>query len=324
MSNLAVIRLAHPLAFKAFLRHVGAPVEGYFRRQELPVLCDDPDAFVPLRKAWGFFNDVAMRETRMAGWHVGQYVGDHNLSGLIQLVSSEASHLQLGILERQNNILFYNHYPGMRFEPGYSVSQAYQLEVYADLVRHYAGPGWQPQEIGIEAAEVPSILEDHFPNSTLGVNQPFGYLTISRSCLPGKLCSHHKETNEDSRLILTDTLDFAGILGVLLEPYLPEGYPRMSFAASLVECSARTLARRLASCSKSCQALVDEVRFKRAKTLLGENDRLIEEVALSVGFYDQANFSRMFRRMAGLSLRQYRRIVHDRTQPTKFAHTQAL
>jgi hypothetical protein len=170
MSNLAVIRLAHPLAFKAFLRHVGAPVEGYFRRQELPVLCDDPDAFVPLRKAWGFFNDVAMRETRMAGWHVGQYVGDHNLSGgllkkledapslyralqkLIQLVSSEASHLQLGILERQNNILFYNHYPGMRFEPGYSVSQAYQLEVYADLVRHYAGPGWQPQEIGIEAA----------------------------------------------------------------------------------------------------------------------------------------------------------------------------
>jgi hypothetical protein len=108
-------------------------------------------------------------------------------------------------------------------------------------------------------------LEDHFPNSTLRVNQPFGYLTISRSCLPGKLCSHHKETNEDSRLILTDTLDFAGILGVLLEPYLPEGYPRMSFAASLVECSARTLARRLASCSKSYQALVDEVGFKRAK-----------------------------------------------------------
>ena len=54
-----VIRMGHPLAFGAFLEHVGAPVERHLRAQGLPAYCDNPDDFVPLRAAWSFYDATA-------------------------------------------------------------------------------------------------------------------------------------------------------------------------------------------------------------------------------------------------------------------------
>ena len=152
-----IIRLAHTYAFGAFCRHIGAPVDRHLRSQGLPLYCDSADGFVPLRKAWGFFDATAKAEDPMLGWHVGKFVGDHHLNHkllekletaptlyqalkrLIRMVSSEASHLQLGIIERPDDILFYTHYSTLKDWPGYTSSQAYQLEVYLDLIRQFLG-----------------------------------------------------------------------------------------------------------------------------------------------------------------------------------------
>ena len=45
------------------------------------------------------------------------------------MASAEASHIQLGIRERQVDVLFYTRYSGMREVSGYLISQAYQLGV---------------------------------------------------------------------------------------------------------------------------------------------------------------------------------------------------
>jgi hypothetical protein len=52
---------------------IGAPVERHFRSQGLPVYCDDPDEFVPLRAAWSFFDATAQGEDPLLGWHVGRF-----------------------------------------------------------------------------------------------------------------------------------------------------------------------------------------------------------------------------------------------------------
>lgn len=84
-----IIRFAHPLAFGAYLQHLGAPVDGYFRRQGLPALCKDPNVFVPLKKAWALFDDAGRREDCALGWHVGRYVGDQGLNaGLLKKLES--------------------------------------------------------------------------------------------------------------------------------------------------------------------------------------------------------------------------------------------
>ena len=89
--------------------------------------------------------------------------------------------------------------------------------------------------------------------------------------------------------------------------YLPDGYPSARFSAALMNVSERTLARRLADCGLTYGTLIDEVRFAEAKKLLLESGLRVEDVAVSVGFSDQSNFTRMFRRVGGLTPRAYRK-----------------
>jgi AraC-like DNA-binding protein len=324
-----IIRFAHPLAFGAYLQHLGAPVDGYFRRQGLPALCKDPNVFVPLKKAWALFDDAGRREDCALGWHVGRYVGDQGLNAgllkklesaptlyralqrLIGLVNSESSHLRLGIVEQRNCILFYTSgYQDMRDEAGFSSSQAYQIAVYVDLIQHFTGKRWIPKSIGIQTSEIPAVAKRHFPNCRILVNQPFAYIAISRSCLHLPLRRLHPDRSGDGHIVKTNGLNYADTLRLVLQPYLSQGYPSTKFAASLMDTSVRSLARRLSECGKPYQSLIDETRFNVATELLRDTTATVGEIGLSIGFADQANFSRLFHRIAGISPRAYRMTMH--------------
>ena len=323
-STPPLLRLAHPMAFAAFLRHVGAPVERHMRRHGLPVLCDDPDVFVPLARIWSFFDTAARHEGPMLGWLVGAHIGDHNINagllrklesaptllqalrGLMRMVSAEASDLDIGIHERRDDVLFYMHYAGMREAPGHMISQAYQIEVVIDLIRHFLGRHWAPHEIGIESSLVPSIAEEHFPGCRILTQQPSGYIAVQRSCLHRAPLVRSAKVGGADDSVPAEKLDYIGTLRTVLKAYLSEGYPSERFAAELMNTSVRTLTRRLSTYGLTYGALIDELRFKSAKEQLQKPSARIGDVALSVGFDDQGDFARMFRRIGGLSPREFR------------------
>ena len=327
VSGLPLLRMGHAMAFITYLHHIGAPVDRYLRSQKMPVLCDDPNMFVPLARAWDFFATAAQREDLMLGWLVGAHVGDHNLNlgllhkletaptlyqalqGLVQLANSEASHLQLGIQERRGNVLFFTHYPGMREVPGYRMSQAYQIGVILDLIRHFLGQQWVPDEIGIEHTIAPAVVEEHFPGSQILTQQPMGYIAVPRSCLHQAVRRTDPKSAVAYDPVLAGNFDYMDTLRAVLKSYLPDGYPSARFAAELMGVSERTLARRLSACDLRYGALIDEVRFAEAKKLLLKPGARIEDVAMSIGFNDQTNFTRMFRRVGGLSPREFRKAV---------------
>ncbi len=314
------------MAFAAYLNEIGAPVDGYFQRQGLPALCRDSNAFVPLGRAWALFDDAARREGKDLAWHVGRYVGDMNLNaGLVQklrnsptlykalqrlclMINSEASHLKLGIIERENHILFYTTgYFDLRNEPGFFESQSYQIEVYTALIRQFTGSNWKPEQLGICAAYLPKVVKQHFPDCRIKLRQPFSYIAIPRSDLHLPALTGQAARPLVSAPIMTDDLSFAEALALLIRPYLPEGYPSVRFAAALADTSVRTLSRRLSACGTSYQAVVDELRFKLARDLLRDPNTSIRDAAAATGFRDQGNFSRMFRRVGGVSPREFRK-----------------
>lgn len=318
-----IIRSAHPLAFAAFLEHIGAPVDRYLCCQELSDLRETPDAFVPLQRAWALFDDAARGEDPMLGWHVGRFVGDHGLNlgllrklehaptllkalhQIVRLSWTEASHLQLGIQERRDDILICTHYSGMKGVRGYASSQAYQLGVFVGLIRHFVGQQWMPDEIGIEYPTVPVVTKEIFPGTRILPRQSAGYVAIPRSCLhqapPCDGC-------EDSDSFKTpDKFDYGATLAALLEPYLASGGLSESLAASLMDTSLSTLKRRLSASGTTYRVVVDELRFKRAKELLEDTDAQIIDVASAVGFDDPSHFANMFRRVSGLSPREFRK-----------------
>jgi AraC-like DNA-binding protein len=295
------------------------------RREGLPALCDDANALVPLARAWSFFDAAARCEDEALGWHVGAYVGDHGLNAallyqlegaptllqalrrLVRLASTEASHIQLGIQQRPNDVLLYTRYAVMTAHPGYVVSQAYQLGVLVDLIRHFLGRRWMPRELGVSGLAVPRTVRERFADGQVLARQPMAYVAVPRGALHRASPRHVAVRREAGPPTPTEGFGFLDTLRALLATYLSEGYPSARLAASLVGMSERTLARRLTDCGFTYGALVDEVRFDAARRLLGDADVPIGDVARYVGFADQSHFARMFRRIGGLSPREFRK-----------------
>lgn len=126
------------------------------------------------------------------------------------------------------------------------------------------------------------------------------------------------ESSGVNPLVPTGDLNFADTLSLVLSPYLSQGYPSAGFAASLLDTSVRTLARRLSECGKTYQSLIDETRFNVARELLRGTDAPIGDIAGFIGFNDQANFSRLFHRVGGLSPRDFRKAQQGRACLAQF------
>ena len=321
-SGSAVTRLAHPLAIAKYLDQIGAQSERLLLRAGLPALCRDPNEFVPVRYAWAAFDLAARSEDRDIAWHIGQFVHENQLNtqllqriegaptlyqglkNFVRLISSEASNLALGIVEQDNDIILYSHYPGFENWPGYHSSQGYQFPIYLSVIRHYLGPDWSPDEIGIEAKKVPGVAKSIFRGTLIQSEAPFGFIKIPRNLLA--TAPPRRSTVTNSQIVLTKNFGFVEKLRAVLTSYIGEGYPSALFAARLVGTSKRTLFRQLAERGTTYCALVDEIRFEKAKRLLHETTKDIGEIAQLVGIYDASHFTRMFRRVSGSTPSTYR------------------
>jgi AraC-like DNA-binding protein len=312
------------MAFNSFLRDTGIPFASLMRRNALPILCDDPDHFVPLSRAWSFFDCLARYEDPMVGWRTGSVSGDQNLNAallhdmesaptlfralqqFVRMARMEASQIELGMCWRHDDLLIFTHYSDMADRPGYRVSQAYQLEVILGLLRHFLGRRWSPAEIGVEGPVEVTDLEPFFPNTRIRNEQPFGYIVLPRELLHLPASRAELDFAADKEPMPVDGKCLIDTLRAVLPAYLHDGYPSAALAARLISASERTLARRLAERGLSYGGLIDDIRFREAKRLLQDPAICIGEVARAVGFEDQSNFTRMFRRIAALTPGEYR------------------
>jgi AraC-like DNA-binding protein len=82
--------------------------------------------------------------------------------------------------------------------------------------------------------------------------------------------------------------------------------PGLEQLAQQMHCSPRTLRRHLQELGTHYQELLDELRFERAKTLLGEQDWPICRIAEHLGFSETASFRHAFQRWSGVPPSRFR------------------
>lgn len=71
--------------------------------------------------------------------------------------------------------------------------------------------------------------------------------------------------------------------------------------------SLRSFQRHLAAAGLNFELVLQQERFSAARLLLADRDRKVIDVAVSLGYSDSANFTRAFRRWAGISPQGFRR-----------------
>jgi AraC-like DNA-binding protein len=127
---------------------------------------------------------------------------------------------------------------------------------------------------------------------------------------PQRVTARQAQLNR-ARQVALDTDSYGDWLKMLM--LRAEGRQlKLADAASALQLTPHTLARRLAAEGIEFRELSNEVRMRRAAEMLAASDLPIATVAARLGYAHTSNFSGAFRARNGVSPRQYRQSHKDR------------
>jgi len=184
-----------------------------------------------------------------------------------------------------------------------------------DIVRTAVGPDWRPAEITFVSRGRPSDATlEAYGDTRILTGQPRGSVLVAAADM-AQTCIDRRSTADavDDPLMpaqtpsgLGDAWDFVTALRALIRPYLAQGHPRLSVVAEIVGISERTLQRRLAQSGATYSDIVQEARFSIASDLMADSDMNIADIAFAAGYENAPHFSRAFKRLTGMTPRDYR------------------
>lgn len=144
-----------------------------------------------------------------------------------------------------------------------------------------------------------SPLDEHL-GENIEFSSPSNAIIIDRELLNLPLVGNHGQR-------LVPDIAYISRTAQLIPELLPEGQATLNDIAARLDLKARTLQRKLAKFGITFEQLVDTTRRDEAMRLLKLNRDTLADIALQLGYSDQANFNRAFRRWTGNPPTAYRR-----------------
>jgi AraC-like DNA-binding protein len=331
MRPIPMVRASAIVPFVDFLETAGAPAERLLEDVGLsPCVVEDPERLLPLHGCLAFLGHIARAE-KLAdlGLTVGLQTRFDQLGAFADMVRGantlyEALNRLIGAIALFNSgervwldcqgerAQFCHAYD--RFDaPGRRHGELYATVMMIAAIRAVLGPQWMPNGVRLSRAEEPNRMRYE---TMLGVpvvcEDRSQAVVFARALLAARPMTCRPSPNglEDDYELLRATApaeDFAGCVRQTIETLLCDGYPDIHHTAEMVGLSARTLQRRLARADESYNHLVESVRLDTGIRLLSDCDTRLVDIAAELGYADQANFTRAFRRLTGMSPRAFRR-----------------
>ena len=179
-------------------------------------------------------------------------------------------------------------------------------------VRLGADSDWTPEKICLEGQSHTAIDRlSEFGDTNIRVGQGLSGMFIPRSVLPRSIRAERSSTlplNKSALFAEALPSNFTDSLGRLVRSYLPFGHPRIEEFADIAGMSVRSLQRRLKESGQTYKLVVDQARFQASQEYLRDPHIMLKDIACELGYTDQANFHRAFRRWAGVTPGEYRQL----------------
>jgi len=184
------------------------------------------------------------------------------------------------------------------------------LNYMIQTVRLGAGPNWAPEKIYLEAESLPSMARlSEFGNAAICEWQKVSGFLIPRSLFARSLSAERSSTlplNDSKLFSEAPSSEFSEALRQIVRSYLSFGHPRVEEIADVTGMGVRALQRHLKKNGLTFKRVVDQARFQVAADLLRDPHVRLVDIAHELGYADQANFNRAFRRFTGTSPSEYR------------------
>lgn len=326
MADIPLTRGQFLLPFVSILDDIGAPTETLLERSRLPSsLAEKSELYLPLLPALRFvetaqrsqgiedFGFLAARRLQFS--HMREKTRAfiaHSPTLLVALrhacreASGEDTILSMWIEHDTDHVRVCSRLTGpwpLQLKHAQWIQNIFSVYI----VRQFAGSDWMPAAIGFESSYRPSPATlSCWPNVRFLSGQHAAWIRVPTMLLglPNRSAASFAPPpdNEDG----PSAYNIVDLLKLMLPAYLDEGTTALADVAEIAGISIRTLQRRLAHLGLSYSDLLDTVRYENASKLLRDTDCRIIDVAFSSGYTDPAHFSRAFRRMTGVTPRQFR------------------
>ena len=332
MGTIIVHRVAILNAFVRMLEETGAPVERAFRDVGLPFYAlEDLDNYVPSARFYAFVARMARSEgIPDLGFRVGQRFGancaDPRMRNLLlqspsmfrglteasKLTNRTVSRCHVGLKRSADGTrTYFYHQPSCRYRNEASDQVAwFGLMTLLGMARVYAGSGWRPAEIGVMSRRKPTRhMIDALPDTRIELGRQCSYIVLPHaeiSLPPARTGAMGEDFDSIDYESISDCL--VGSMKQVLRSYLRQE-SSLPWVAELCGHSGRTLQRQLRKRGTSFRRVLDEVRFEIARGMLSDVDVPVSDIANSLGYRHTTDFSRAFRRVSGLTPREFRRAV---------------
>jgi AraC-like DNA-binding protein len=218
------------------------------------------------------------------------------LSDYIKTVNRYSSHSRFWLEVQDTGVWF--HRQGIDLiEVGRDEVEQFTLQLMIRLVQLAWGPTWMPTRITIQQSS-DRFFRDCFGSDDIQIKcgQSSTAIWITTEELLNRVPWHDDAIIECIRETITVGSDGRK--------------PTITAAARQLGFSVRTVQRELALHGLDWSRLLDQIRLSRAVRLLSTPIPLAE-IAEDLGYNDQANFGRAFRRWTGVTPRCYRTLVAD-------------
>ncbi|EGV18664.1 AraC family transcriptional regulator [Thiocapsa marina] len=333
--NIPVVRAQHLIDYIGVLRDLGVPVERELERSRLPVAIEEtPNDYVSLPRAldwlWRSRREFGVMELGFLAGRAASLRSLHpdvqravtrastglsRITVLSDRVHQESNAVRIGIRREGIDRRVVCEIQGFRNSPLVGFAEWKAIAGIIGVMRSAAGPDWCPTEITFVSRERPSgaALEAYGKPRILTGQRYCSVLVaaadLARTCIDRRSSSDGaKDPTTPSRPPsgLSDAWDFLTGLRALIRPYLAQGHPPLSLAAEIVGMSERSLQRRLAQRRTTYSAIVQEARFLIASDLMADSDLNIADIAFAAGYENASHFCRAFKRLTGMTPRDYR------------------
>jgi AraC-like DNA-binding protein len=187
-------------------------------------------------------------------------------------------------------------------EAGRNEVEQFALQLMIRLVQLACGPTWMPTQVAIQQSTDRCFRDlPTYDGVQIRCRQPSTAIWLSSLEMLSVVAWHDDAIVKHIRDRISLGRDDAP--------------PTITSAARQLGFSVRTLQRELSLQGLDWSRLLDQVRLSHAVRLL-LTEMSLAEIARDLGYTDQANFGRAFRRWTGATPRSYRRIVLPSQSPS--------
>jgi len=325
-------RVAVMQPFVAYLESIGVPTEKYLLQVGLtPAMLDDPDNPIPTSLVFEFLNaacqaegidDIGLLAGRASSVQMmdefgkrllaSETIGDYLKLGC-RLINAVSSSEHFWLTEGDKEIRVCQAVSGLN-EQDTIQHHLFSLLVTINTIRQASKETWCPTDITIPGmgSDTAASLAAVLPGATVIREGSYASFLIPRNLLARPMSAKGEQVPDGGLHFLTLQLpnDFVTSIVQLIETLIIAGNPDVHTAASAAGLSLRILQRRLADSGTNYSALVANTRIDMAKRWIQDGNHSLADTASALGYTNQANFSRAFRSVTGLSPRAYRDSIH--------------